>query len=249
MVLDLTGKTVLVTGGSRGIGKAIVQACAAAGAKLAFTYRSATTEAEALRDELVANGTEALCFQSDAADFGSAEQVVNEILKAWGRLDVIVNNAGITKDNLLLRMTEGDWDAVMDTNLKSIFNFSKAAYRAMMKQRSGSIINLSSVVGVMGNAGQTNYAASKAGIIGFSKSLAKELGGRNVRVNVIAPGFIETDMTHGLGGDTKESLMKQIPLGALGQASDIANAVVFLASDAARYITGHTLHVDGGMAM
>ena len=249
MKLDLTGKSVLVTGGSRGIGRSIVEACAAAGAKVAFTYRSATAEAEALRDALIAQGTECICLQSDAAAFEAAEQVVNEVVKTWGKLDVLVNNAGITKDNLLLRMTEADWDAVLTTNLKSIFNYSKAVYRTMMKQRNGSIINLSSVLGVMGNAGQSNYAASKAGIIGFSKSLAKELGARGVRVNVIAPGFIETDMTHVLGDGAKEGLLKSIPLGSLGQPEDIAAAVLFLASDASRYITGHTLHVDGGMAM
>ncbi|MBN8587636.1 MAG: 3-oxoacyl-[acyl-carrier-protein] reductase [Rhodothermia bacterium] len=249
MQLDLTGKTVLVTGGSRGIGRAIVEVCVNAGAKTAFTYRSASAEAEALCEQLKGKGSEVMAFQSDAADFAASEQVVNEIIKTWGHLDVLVNNAGITKDNLLLRMTEADWDAVMTTNLKSIFNFTKAAYRPMMKQRAGSIINLSSVVGVMGNAGQANYAASKAGIIGFSKSMAKELGGRNVRVNVIAPGFIETDMTHVLGDAVKEALLKNIPLGTLGKPEDIAAAVVFLASDASRYITGHVLHVDGGMAM
>ncbi|HCR48987.1 MAG TPA: 3-oxoacyl-[acyl-carrier-protein] reductase [Bacteroidetes bacterium] len=249
MHLDLSGKIVLVTGGTRGIGRSIVEACVAAGAKTAFTYRSATSEAEALCEMLRKQGGEVLAYQSDAADFAASEQVVNEIVKAWGGLDVLVNNAGVTKDNLLLRMSEADWDVVLTTNLKSIFNFTKAAYRPMMKQRSGSIINLSSVVGVMGNAGQANYAASKAGIIGFSKSMAKELGGRHIRVNVIAPGFIETDMTHVLGDQVKEALLKSIPLGALGKPDDIAAAVLFLASDASRYITGHVLHVDGGMAM
>lgn len=249
MNLDLTGKSVLITGGSRGIGKAIVEACAASGAKVAFTYRSSASEAEALRDVLIANGTEAICFQSDAASFAGAEEAVNMVIKTFGKLDVLVNNAGITKDNLLLRMSEADWDAVLETNLKSVFNYCKVAYRQMMKQRAGSIINLSSVVGVMGNAGQANYAASKAGMIGFSKSLAKELGGRGVRVNVIAPGFIETDMTHSLSDAAKTALLGSIPLQRLGGVQDIANAVVFLASDASGYITGHTLHVDGGMAM
>lgn len=249
MNLDLTGKSVLVTGGSRGIGKAIVEACAAAGAKVAFTYRSSASEAEALRDALIANGHEALCFQSDAASFSGAEEAINTVVKTFGSLDVLVNNAGITKDNLLLRMSEADWDAVLETNLKSVFNYCKASYRQVMKQRSGSIINVSSVVGVMGNAGQANYAASKAGIIGFSKSLAKELGGRGVRVNVIAPGFIETDMTDAMNDTAKSALMAQIPLQKLGQVSDIANAVVFLASDASQYITGHTLNINGGMVM
>jgi len=249
MNLDLSGKTVLVTGGTRGIGRAIVRACAAAGARVAFTFRSSTEEAAALEKELAESGTETLIFQGDAASSDAAREAVSGLLKAWGTLDVLVNNAGITRDNLMLRMSEDDWDAVLDTNLKSVFNFARAAYRPMMKQRGGVIINISSVVGVMGNAGQTNYAASKAGIIGFSKSLAKELGGRGVRVNVVAPGYVATDMTEALNEAAREAMLGAIPLKRPASVDDIAAAVLFLASPAASYITGHVLHVDGGLAM
>jgi 3-oxoacyl-[acyl-carrier protein] reductase len=246
---SLEGKTALVTGGSRGIGRAIVQTLAQAGAKVAFTYRSRADEANALADELRQAGTDVLVVQGDAADVDHAAETVAAVVEQWGRLDVLVNNAGVTRDGLMIRMTEEDWDAVIGTNLKSVFAFCKAAYRPMMKQRGGSVVNLSSVVGVMGNGGQTNYAASKAGIIGFSKSLAKELGGRGVRVNVVAPGFVETDMTADLGEKAREAMLSGTPLGRGASPQDIANAVAFLASDAAGYITGHTLHVDGGMAM
>ncbi|ARA94070.1 beta-ketoacyl-ACP reductase [Rhodothermaceae bacterium RA] len=249
MKLDFTDRTVLVTGGTRGIGRAIVDAFAGAGARVAFTYRSATAEAEALRADLEARGAEVLAFQSDAASTASAQEVVDAVLAAWGRLDVLVNNAGITRDGLMLRLTEEDWDAVINTNLKSVFNFARAAYRPMMKQRSGAIVNISSVVGVMGNPGQTNYAASKAGIIGFSKSLAKELGRRGVTVNVVAPGYVATDMTAELSEQAREAMLGAVPLGRPARPEDVAHAVLFLASPAAAYITGHVLHVDGGLAM
>ena len=249
MTLDFTDQAVLVTGGTRGIGRAIVEAFADAGAQVAFTYRSSVDEAEALRSELEARGVTALAFQSDAADADSAQEVVQAVLDAWGRIDVLVNNAGITRDGLMLRMSEDDWDAVIETNLKSIFNFGKAVYRPMMKQRGGRIVNISSVVGVTGNPGQANYAASKAGIIGFSKSLAKELGSRGVTVNVVAPGYVETDMTAELNDQAREAMLGAVPLRRPAQPDDVANAVVFLASDAAAYVTGHVLHVDGGLAM
>ena len=247
--IDLSGKTALVTGGTRGIGRAAVEALAAAGAKVAFTYRSSQAEAEAFRAELEGRGVEALAFQGDVADTAHAQEVVDAVTAQWGSLDVLVLNAGITRDNLMIRMSEADWDAVIGTNLKSVFNFSKAAYRTLMKQRSGRVICIASVVGVMGNAGQTNYAASKAGIIGFAKSLAKELGGRGVNVNVVAPGYVATDMTAGLPEAAREAFLKGIPLGRPAQPSDVAGAVLFLASDLASYITGQVLHVDGGLAM
>ena len=247
--MDFTDKTVLVTGGTRGIGRAIVEAFAEAGARVAFTYRSSTDEAEALRRALVDGGTEVLVFQGDAADAEAAQEAIGGVLETWGRLDVLVSNAGITRDNLMLRMSEDDWDAVVNTNLKSVFNFAKAAYRPMMKQRSGKIINISSVVGVTGNPGQTNYAASKAGIIGFTKSLAKELGSRGITVNVVAPGYVETDMTAALPEKAREAMLGVIPLKRPASPQDIAGAVLFLASSAADYITGHVLHVDGGLAM
>ena len=249
MTLDLSGKTALVTGGTRGIGRAIVEALAEAGTKVAFTYRSSSETAEALKADLEAKGVECLALQGDAADTIHAEETVQAVLDAWGSIDVLVNNAGITRDTLMIRMSEDDWDSVMETNLKSVFNFCKAAYRPMMKQRGGSIVNISSVVGVTGNPGQANYAASKAGMLGFSKSLARELGGRGVRVNVVAPGYIATDMTADLNEKAQEAMQGAIPLGRVGQPDDVAAAVVFLASDAGAYITGHTLHVDGGLAM
>lgn len=247
MNLDLTNKTVLVTGGTRGIGRSIVKRLAGAGAKVAFTYRSSKDEA----DELVAQLGEDRSFaiQANAADAEKAQEAVQAILDAWDRIDVLVVNAGITRDTLMIRMTEEDWDAVIATNLSGAFHVCKAAYRPMMKQRAGSIITISSVVGVMGNAGQVNYAASKAGLIGFTKSLARELGGRGVRANAVAPGYIATDMTGELTDDQQEALQSQIPLGRIGDPEDIANAVTFLASDASTYITGHVLHVDGGLAM
>ena len=247
MTLDLSGKTVLVTGGTRGIGRAIVEAAAAAGATVAFTYRSSTETAEQLVAEL-GGDDKALAIQADAASEEDAQRAVAAVTDTWGQIDGLVVNAGITRDGLMIRMDAEAWQAVIDTNLTGAFHVAKAAYRPMMRQRSGSIVTVSSVVGVMGNAGQANYAASKAGLIGFTKSLARELAGRGVRANVVAPGYIETDMTADLG-PAAEALMGQIPAGRLGQPEDIAAAVLFLLSDAASYVTGHVLHVDGGMAM
>lgn len=247
--MSFAHKNVLVTGGTRGIGRSIVEAFAAQGANVAFTYRSSATEADALVAELQAMGVQAMGIQADAADFEAAEAAVSSIIATWGSIDVLVNNAGVTRDGLMIRMSEADWDAVVGTNLKSVFNYSKAAYRPMMKQRSGRIINMSSIVGVTGNAGQTNYSASKAGIIGFSKSLAKELGGRGVTVNVVAPGYVETDMTAKLSDAAREAMLSSVPVGRPASPADISAAVIFLASEGASYITGHVLHVDGGLAM
>ena len=222
MHVDLTDKTVLVTGGTRGIGRAIVEAFAEAGARVAFTYRSSTDEAEALVDALDEQGTDALSLQGDVADFEVAQSHVDAVLDQWDTLDVLVNNAGITRDGLMLRLKEEDWDAVVDTNLKGVFNFSKAAYRPMMRS-GGAIINISSVVGTTGNAGQTNYAASKAGIVGFSKSLAKELGSRDVNVNVVAPGYVQTDMTDELDEDTRETILDAVPLDRLASPSPVTS--------------------------
>lgn len=242
-------KNVLVTGGTRGIGRSIVEAFAVAGYNVAFTFRSSVKEADALIEELKATGVETLAIQSDASSTEAAAEAVSAVTNAWGSIDVLVNNAGVTRDNLMIRMTEDDWDTVIANNLKSVFNFCKAAYRPMMKQRSGRIINISSVVGVMGNAGQTNYAASKAGIIGFSKSLAKELGSRGVTVNVVAPGFVQTDMTADLRDAAAEAMVAAIPLRRIAEPAEISAAVLFLASDGASYITGNTLLVDGGLGM
>lgn len=247
--MSFANKNVLVTGGTRGIGRSIVEAFAAQGANVAFTFRSSSEEAEALKAELEATGIKARAIQADASDFDAAEAAVSGIVADWGSIDVLVNNAGVTKDGLMIRMSEADWDAVVGTNLKSVFNYSKAVYRPMMKQRSGRIVNMSSIVGVTGNAGQTNYSASKAGIIGFSKSLAKELGGRGVTVNVVAPGYVATDMTAALSDAAKEAMLGGVPVGRAATPTDIASAVVFLASEGASYITGHVLHVDGGLAM
>ena len=249
MQIDLSDTNALVTGGTRGIGRAIVDALADAGARVAFTYRSSTDAADALVDALHDRGTDALALQGDVADFDTAQAHVDAVLDAWGSLDVLVNNAGVTRDGLMLRMQEDDWDTVLDVNLKGVFNFAKAAYRPFMRQRAGRMINISSVVGVTGNPGQTNYAASKAGIIGFSKSLAKELGSRNVTVNVVAPGYVETDMTDALSDDARNAMLDAVPLSRPATPADVAHAVCFLASPAASYITGHVLHVDGGLAM
>ena len=247
MTLDLSGKAILVTGGTRGIGRAIVEAAANAGASVAFTYRSSTETADQLVEAL-GGDEKALAIQADAASGEDAQKAVEAVVAKWGSIDGLVVNAGITRDGLMIRMDAQAWQDVIDTNLTGAFHVTKAAYRPMMKQRTGSIVTISSVVGVMGNAGQANYAASKAGLIGFTKSLARELSGRGVRANVVAPGYIETDMTADLG-PAAEALMGQIPLGRLGQPDDIAAAVLFLLSDAASYVTGHVLHVDGGMAM
>ena len=247
--MTFSGKNALVTGGTRGIGRAVVEALAGAGARVAFTYRSSVDEAGSLAAEIEQLGLDSLAIQGDAADFEAAGQAVEMVVGEWGTLDVLVNNAGITRDGLLLRIREEDWDAVIATNLKSVFNFCKAAYRPMMKQRSGKIINMASIVGVTGNPGQTNYAASKAGIIGFSKSLAKELGSRGITVNVVAPGYVKTDMTGSLSSEAREAMLGSVVLGRAATPQDVAGAVLFLASNAADYITGHVLHVDGGLAM
>ncbi|MEZ5042230.1 MAG: 3-oxoacyl-[acyl-carrier-protein] reductase [Saprospiraceae bacterium] len=243
----LQDKIALVTGGSRGIGEAIVRAFAEAGATVAFTYVSSAGKADALVAELEAAGTKALAIQSDASSFTQAEELINTVLKTFGRIDILVNNAGITRDTLMLRMSEEQWDQVIETNLKSVFNLTKHALRSMMKNRNGSIINMSSIVGITGNPGQANYAASKAGIIGFSKSIAKEMGSRNVRCNVIAPGFIETDMTDELSEEAKAAYLTNIPLKRLGKGEEIAQTCVFLGSDMSTYITGQAISVCGGL--
>lgn len=243
----LEGKVALITGASRGIGRGIAVKFAEQGANVAFTYLSSVEKGEALAKELEAFGIKAKGYQSDAADFKAAEELVNSVVADFGTVDVLVNNAGITRDTLLMRMTEQQWDEVMNANLKSVFNLTKAVQKPMLKQRKGSIINMSSVVGVKGNAGQSNYAASKAGIIGFTKSIALELGSRNIRSNAIAPGFIETEMTEVLDPKVVEGWRDTIPLKRGGSVDDIANATVFLASDMSAYITGQTLNVCGGM--
>ena len=243
----LEKKTAIITGATRGIGRGIAIEFAKQGANVAFTFNSSVDAANALEDELKAFGVSAKGYQSNAADFNAAQTLAKDVLSEFGAIDILVNNAGITKDNLLMRISEDDFDKVIEVNLKSVFNLTKAVIRPMMKNRSGSIINMSSVVGLKGNAGQTNYAASKAGIVGFSKSVALELGSRNVRSNVIAPGFIETEMTDKLDEATVQSWRDGIPLKRGGKPQDIANACVFLASEMSSYITGQTLSVDGGM--
>lgn len=243
----LKGKTAIITGASRGIGKGIAETFAAHGANVAFTYSSSTESAKALEDALNTLGIKAKAYQSNAADFDESQKLVDQVLADFGAIDILVNNAGITKDNLLMRMSEEDFDKVIEVNLKSVFNMTKAVQRTMLKQRKGSIINMSSVVGVKGNAGQTNYAASKAGIIGFSKSVALELGSRNIRSNVVAPGFIETEMTAKLDENMIKSWRDAIPLKRGGTPEDIANVCVFLGSDLSAYVTGQTINVDGGM--
>lgn len=243
----LEGKTAIITGGSRGIGKGIVEVFANHGANVAFTYSSSAEAANNLAEEVAKLGVKAKAYQSDAASFTEAQALVDEVLKDFGSVDILINNAGITKDNLLMRISEEDFDKVIEVNLKSVFNMTKAVQRTMLKQRQGSIINMSSVVGVKGNAGQTNYAASKAGVIGFTKSVAIELGSRNIRCNAIAPGFIETEMTQNLNEDAVKGWTDMIPLKRGGSPQDVANACVFLASDLSAYVTGQVLNVDGGM--
>ncbi|PSR06072.1 MAG: 3-oxoacyl-[acyl-carrier-protein] reductase [Bacteroidetes bacterium SW_10_40_5] len=245
----LEGKTALITGATRGIGKGIAQKFSQQGANIAFTYRSSVEKAQALAQELEEHGVKAKGYQSDAADHQAAEELIKRITQDFEGLEVVVNNAGITQDNLLLRLNEEQWDEVINTNLKSIFNISKFAVKPMMKNRKGSFIHVSSIVGLQGNPGQSNYAASKAGIVGFSKSLAKELGSRNIRSNVVAPGFIETEMTEDLDEATLKKWQEIIPLQRPGQSEDVANTAVFLASDMSAYITGQTLSVCGGMEM
>ncbi|MEZ0538643.1 3-oxoacyl-[acyl-carrier-protein] reductase [Fibrella arboris] len=243
----VTGKVALITGASRGIGRAIAQRFAQEGANVAFTYLSSVEKGQALEAELAAFGITAKGYRSDASDHKAAEALVNQVMADFGRLDVLINNAGITRDGLLMRMTEEQWDSVININLKSVFNLTKAAIKPMMKAKSGSIVNLTSVVGLRGNAGQANYAASKAGIIGFTKSVALELGSRNIRSNAIAPGFIETEMTGELNEKAIEEWKQSIPLKRGGQPDEVADACLFLASDLSRYITGQVLQVDGGM--
>lgn len=243
----LEGKVALVTGASKGIGRKIAEKFVEHGAQVAFTYLSSVEKGQALEKELQQNGTKVKGYRSDASKFDEAENLINAIAADFGTIDIVVNNAGITKDGLLMRMTEEQWDQVLEVNLKSIFNVTKAASKIMMKNRKGVFINMSSVVGVQGNAGQSNYAASKAGIIGFSKSVAKELGSRNIRTNVVAPGFIKTEMTEVLDPKVVEGWEQNIPLKRAGETEDIANACVFLASDMSSYITGQVIAVDGGM--
>lgn len=243
----LEGKIALITGASKGIGRKIAEKFAEHGASVAFTYLSSVEKGLALEQELKAFGTKVKGYRSDASKFAEAEKLVNDIVADFGTLHIVVNNAGITKDGLLLRMTEADWDAVLEVNLKSVFNTTKVASKVMLKNRYGVFINMSSVVGVQGNAGQSNYAASKAGIIGFSKSIAKELGSRNIRTNVVAPGFIRTEMTDVLDPKVVEGWEADIPLKRAGLPEDVANACVFLASDLSSYITGQVIPVDGGM--
>ncbi|AZQ44407.1 3-oxoacyl-[acyl-carrier-protein] reductase [Nonlabens ponticola] len=243
----LEGKNVIITGASRGIGKGIAQVFAQHGANVAFTYSSSEQPAKELEKELQDMGVKAHCYKSDASSFQESQDLIAQVTKDFDSIDVLINNAGITKDNLLMRISEEDFDKVIEVNLKSVFNMTKAVQRTMLKQRSGSIINMSSIVGVKGNAGQTNYAASKAGIIGFTKSVALELGSRNIRCNSIAPGFIETEMTGALNDETVQSWRDAIPLKRGGSPEDVANACAFLASDLSTYVTGQTLHVDGGM--
>lgn len=248
----LENKVAVITGGSRGIGEAIVLKFAAQGCDVAFTYisDSSAERSQALEEKCRLMGVHAMCYKSDAGNFSDCESLVNQVLQDFGRIDICVNNAGISKDNLLLRMTEQQWDDVMNINLKSVFNMTKQVMRPMMKAKSGSIINMSSVIGEMGNAGQSSYAASKAGVIGFTKSIAKEIGSRNIRCNAIAPGFVETDMTSYLKeGEGAEKYKAGIPLGRFASADDIANTALFLASDMGNYITGQVISVCGGLCI
>ena len=249
MQITLSDRVAIVTGGSRGIGRAISLALAGAGATVVVNYRGNTAAAEETLAAIAAMGGKAIAIQADVANSDDVKRLFSEVNTAYGRIDILVNNAGITRDTLMMRMKDEDWDAVIDTNLKSQFLTTKAAISPMVRARSGRIINITSVVGLMGNAGQANYAAAKAGIIGFTKSVAREIGSRSVTVNAVAPGFIDTELTAVLSEDMREGLKKQIPLGRLGSPEDVAGLVVFLASDQASYITGQTFNCDGGMVM
>src|SRR5690625_1563783 len=249
MKWSLDGKTALVTGGSRGIGRSIALELADLGANVAITYASSAKAADNVREEIVSKDRRAKALQADAVNYEKAEEVIAGITGDWEKLDILVNNAGITRDNLILRMNQQQWDQVIETNLKSVFNYCKAVAKPMMRNRGGSIINISSVVGLSGNAGQTNYAASKAGIIGFTKAYAKELASRNIRANVVAPGYITTEMTGELPEDILQNIERETPLGRPGTAEEVSHAVAFLASERSSYITGETIRVDGGMAM
>jgi 3-oxoacyl-[acyl-carrier protein] reductase len=245
----LSGKTALVTGGGTGIGRAIALILARSGADVAVVNRSNIAAATAVAVEIEQMGRRSMALQADVSTAADAENIVSQVLTSFGRLDILVNNAGTTRDTLLLRMTEEDWDTVMDTNLKGVFLVTKAALKPMVKQRQGKIINISSVMGLIGSAGQTNYCASKAGVIGFTRSLAKEVGARNIQVNAVAPGFIDTAMTHSLKEDYRDQILKKIPAGRLGDVEDVAETVLFLASPSSNYITGQTITVDGGLTV
>ena len=247
--MELEGKAALVTGGSRGIGRAVCLELARRGACVAVNYAGNAAAAEETVESCKAKGVDAFSVQADVADAAACDAMVKEVLSRFGRLDILVNNAGITRDGLMPMLKDADWDAVLDANLKGAFHCMRAAYRPMMKQKYGRVVNLSSIVGLRGNAGQANYAASKAGLIGLTKSMAKELAGRNVTVNAVAPGFIDTDMTAALPEKARESLLASIPMGRLGQGEDVAKAVAFFAGDGAGYVTGQVLCVDGGMAV
>jgi 3-oxoacyl-[acyl-carrier protein] reductase len=243
----LQDKVALITGASRGIGAAIAHEYAAQGAQVAFTFHSSAEKAKAIEAELESLGVKAKGYQSDASSYSQSEQLIKDVLADFGRIDILINNAGITRDNLMLRMTEEQWDQVIETNLKSVFNLTKHAMRHMLRTPGASIINISSVVGEFGNAGQANYAASKAGVFGFTKSIAKEVGSRAVRCNAVAPGFIETDMTHELDDKTREAYLTNIPMKRLGKAKEVADVCVFLGSDMSAYVTGQVLSVCGGL--
>lgn len=249
VTLDMSGKTALVTGAGRGIGRATAIKLGAAGAKVAINYNASQAQAQDVVAAITEAGGEAQAVKADVSKADEVDAMVNRLVKEWGKVDILVNNAGITRDNLMMRMSQDEWDAVIDTNLRSAYFCTKAVLRSMLRNRWGRIISLSSVVGLTGNAGQANYAAAKAGLIGFTKSVAREVGGRNITANAIAPGFIETDITAGLPEELKAAMLKTIPADRYGQPDDIANAVVFLASDLAAYINGQVLNVDGGMVM
>ncbi len=247
--MDLTDKVAVVTGSSRGIGRAIAEKLASLGAKVVVNYRSNEAAANEVVEAIKAKGGEAIAIQADVSQFDQAQKLIKQAKATYGRVDILVNNAGTTRDNLIALMKEADWDTVINTNLKSAWNCSKAAVRVMMKQRYGRIVNITSVAGLAGNAGQTNYSASKAGLIGFTKALAKEVGARNITVNAVAPGFIPTDLTAELPEELKKTVMEMTPLGRFGTPEDIANAVAFFVSDEANFVTGQVLSVDGGMVM
>ncbi|WP_422123542.1 3-oxoacyl-[acyl-carrier-protein] reductase [Planococcus sp. X10-3] len=246
---DLTGKTAIITGGSRGIGAEIARRFADAGAKVVVNYSGSQQKAEAVVASIKENGGEAIAVKANVSDAEAVKAMVEETMSTFGSVDILVNNAGITRDNLMMRMKDDEWDDVINTNLKGVFVCTKAVTRQMMKQRSGRIVNIASIVGVMGNAGQANYVASKAGVIGLTKTTARELASRGITANAVAPGFITTDMTDGLNEDIQQSMMAQIPLGRFGKPEEVAKAALFLASDEASYMTGQTLHLDGGMVM